>query len=429
MISPPKEISTKPGVYIFRAGSGAPLYIGKAANLKKRLVSYWQKDVSDKIRLMVKEATKLEWIEAESEIDALIKESELIKKHIPKYNILMRDDKNYFYVGLTKEVYPRIFFTHQPRALFKKKKIAEYIGPFTSGTALKSVLRLLRSIFPYCTCTEIHKRPCLSAQIRRCPGYCCLKSEKLKAQSEKQIEYRKNIGSVAAVLKGRRRKIIQELKREMREAAKNQEFEKAGKTRDQIFGLENIAGHPILPNGELIRRPYDWDKIQKNLKSILGITIQRAEGYDISNISGEEATGSMVVFTQGRPDKNQYRKFKIKTVRGANDIAMHQEVIRRRLEHPEWKMPDLMLIDGGKAQLNAAIAALRNYQLLVTSYKPKVAALAKREEELYIEGRALPLKLAFLPPETAFFFQRIRDESHRFAKKYHHKRREILYRG
>src|SRR3989338_5253242 len=402
MLALSKKIPINPGVYTFRSRGGIPLYIGKASNLRKRLVSYWRRNVSDKIKMMLAEATKVDWIETGSEIDALIKEAELIKAYITKYNILMRDDKNYFCVGITKEKFPRIFITHQPFASAQRQKIKEYIGPFTSGAALKSTLRLLRSVFPYCTCTEVHKRPCLNSEIGHCPGYCCFQpaqssnilhpptqAENVGTLEVNGKEYRKNIRGIIAVLCGRKKKLLAGLKREMREASKRREFEKAAKVRDQVLGLENIAGHSVLTNRELMQRPHDWSKIQKNLEIILGIKVSRAEGYDISNISGTEATGSMVVFTEGRPDKDQYRKFKIGTVAEPNDIAMHKEVIKRRLQHPEWKFPDLMLIDGGKAQLNAALSVVKSSGLRI-----KVASLAKREEELYIEGKNLPIKLA-----------------------------------
>ena len=165
--------------------------------------------------------------------------------------------------------------------------------------------------------------------------------------------------NIVAILSGRRKKLLRQLKKQMREAAGSQEFERAAKFRNQLRGLENIFAHSVMNNNE-IRRPLNWDRIQKNLKTIFGRNIHRAEGYDISNISGTEATGSMVVFVEGRPAKSEYRKFRIKTVSQPNDVAMLREVIRRRLAHPGWKFPDLMLIDGGKAQFNTALAALVN---------------------------------------------------------------------
>lgn len=439
--SRPQTIPQTPGVYIFRKGR-TPVYVGKAANLKKRLVSYFKKNAGDKVARLTAEADTVEWIETPSEIEALIQESELIKQHVPKYNVIMRDDKNFFFVGITQGDFPRIFLTHQPytRKTVRKKRRslrpttyklqASFIGPFTSGSALKEALRILRSIFPYCTCKEGHKRPCLNAEIGRCLGFCCLKAGG-KTPSEEKEEYRKNIKSIVSVLNGRKKSLLTELRREMRDAVKKENFEKAAKRRDQIAGLENILTHAKVMNHASSWRTrtskqgiYNWGKIQKNLETLVGARITRTEGYDISNISGTEATGSMVVFAGGRPDRAEYRMFGIKTVHQPNDIEMHKEVMKRRLNHPEWKFPDLMVIDGGKAQLNAALSVVRPVNTEI-----KVVSLAKREEELYIEKRSTPIRLATLPPETAFFFQRVRDESHRFAKKYHHKKREIFYRG
>jgi len=427
------------GVYFFLKNE-KPIYIGKAANLKKRLSSYFRKNQSMKVVQLIQEATSLKWIKTESEIDALIKEAELIKKYRPKYNIVMRDDKNYFYVAITKDKFPRVFITHQPNPSQKTKdeRQKSYIGPFTSGVALKSVLRMLRKIFPYCTCFKPHKRPCLNSEIGRCPGYCCLKSglqhshilQNVRMLSQTKNTYRKNIRNIVSVLNGKVKKLLRKLKEQMRHSVKKQNFENAAEIRDQIWGLENIFLHrrfltlPLQYSAVL-----KWTKIEKTIKKILGTeeSISRVEGYDISNISGTEATGSRVVFIDGKPAKSEYRKFKIKTVNQISDVDMLKEVVSRRVKHNEWPMPDLMLIDGGKPQLNAALAVLKNYQLLVTSNHPAVAALAKREEELYLENRQNPIRLSNLPRQTAFFFQRVRDESHRFAKSYHHKLRRLKF--
>lgn len=420
----PTPIPASAGVYIFKNRKGTPLYIGKAVNLKKRLVSYWRKDISDKIRRMLVEAAKIQWIEAESEVEALIKEAELIKKYYPKYNVLMRDDKNYSYAGIMKEEFSKIFLTHQ---IHHQK--ARFIGPFTSAGSLKIVLKLLRRVFPYCTCKKPHKRPCLNAQIGRCPGFCCLLSNPQHSNILKNIgmladaenEYKRSIRNIVDVLSGKKNRLVKILKKEMRKAALRLEFEHAAILRNQLLGLENIFKHRHIV--EVKKTPLIlWNKVEENIRKVLGTKhrISRVEGYDISNISGTAATGSMVVFVDGIPEKSEYRKFKIKTVHQPSDVDMLKEVIHRRLGHPEWPRPDLMLIDGGKPQLNAARSAVSDYQLLVI----RLAALAKREEELYIEGRDKPIPLATLPPETAFFFQRVRDESHRFAKKYHHKLRE-----
>lgn len=432
MLSVAIHITTKPGVYIFYHGTKV-LYIGKAANLKKRTASYFRKNVGEKVRQMLREATSLDWIETSSEVEAFLKEAELIKKYRPKYNIVLRDDKNYFYVGLTKEKFPKVFISHQ----LSRNKKANYIGPFTSGTALKITLRTLRRVFPYCACKKPHKRKCLSAQIGKCLGYCCILEPQEGWRDIQILEYNRNIKKIVAVLGGKQKKIVRQIKKEMREAARGQDFEKAAELRDQLSGLENIFSHRLFLTGyrdETSMVP--WERIEREVKILAGgpprarlatggrKSISRVEGYDISNLLGQEATGSMVVFVDGKPAKNEYRKFKIKWGRQISDVDMLKEIISRRLNHPEWSWPDLMLIDGGKPQLNAALSVLK-----IKKFWPRTAviALAKREEELYLPGRRFSIPLKNLPQALAQFLQRIRDESHRFARVYHHKLRQRIF--
>ena len=425
MISLSQSVPQSPGVYLFLRGS-MPIYIGKAANLKKRLSSYFRKNVASKIVQLRNEATEIKWVQTDSEIEAFIKEAELIKKHLPKFNILLRDDKNYFYVGITKSAFPKVFLTHQLDRALK----SDYIGPFTSGSALKLTLKLLRRVFPYCTCRLPHKRPCLNAQIGRCPGYCCLKISPQK-NTGVSADYMKNIRSIRGCVSGKTRHIAAVLKTGMRNASRRKAFEDAARIRDQIAGLENIFSHKLILARDKTMRAQNkfgstWVKIEKNIQTLFNLPfpITRVEGYDISNISGTEATGSMIVFLNGRPAKPEYRKFRIKTVHHISDVAMHQEVLRRRFTHKEWPLPEIILIDGGKPQLNAALHMMRDIHV---QKKVHIAGLAKREEELYIEGRKFPVRLTTLPPDTMFFFQRVRDESHRFAKAYHHKLREKAF--
>ena len=473
----PKSIPTYPGVYIFRRGS-TPLYVGKALNLKKRVSSYFTnaKSLTPKVERMLVEATSLRIIRAASEIEALLKEAELIKKWRPRYNVLMRDDKSYFYVAITKEIFPRIFVTHQPfkeRIESREKRLGKggqranprsilyslpphYIGPFTDGGALYTTLKLLRRIFPYCTCKETHKRPCLASQIGKCLGICCLRQDAfelkrigIREQKKLKIRYRRNVKNIQEILNGKKSRLENTLTRLMKSAVRKEQYEKAAIFRDQIFGLEGIFEHRSA-----LRAPqecYPWPMVESALQKTLNIAgpIHRIEGYDISNISGTEATGSMVVFSNGSANKKEYRKFRIKSVSGSNDVAMHQEVIRRRFNHPEWTLPDIIVIDGGKPQLNAVLKVIRS--LPPSPYPPKtsnrfddlkfgrsgktrfslsppfVTALAKREEILFREhGSAIRLKQR--EPSLLHLFQRIRDESHRFARAYHHELRKQKYR-
>lgn len=426
-------IPRSPGVYLFRNKSTI-LYAGKASDLKHRLASYFRSRVNKKVRALREEATSLEIIALASEIEALIKEAELIKRHVPKFNVLMRDDKNYAYAAITDEPFSHIFVTHQPATDIhkNKKNKSEFIsiGPYTSSASLKMTLKLLRKLFPYCTCISPHTRTCLNAQIGLCPGYCCMRSVAPRDRESSHKEYRAHIQAIISVLTGKGRHIIQDLKKRMRSCVKTQDFEQAAMLRDQAMGIEDVLAHRL----HLIRTPSKkknqsllWRATEKNIIMALGVPapISRVEGYDISHVSGANPTGSMVVVTDGAADNDNYRMFKIKTVAGISDVDMLKEVIHRRLAHREWQFPDLMVIDGGKPQLNAVMTVIRAHAPELTR---RVVALAKREEELYSPHIAHTIRLDSLPPETGFFFQRIRDESHRFAKRYHHKLRAISYR-
>lgn len=473
MVKRPANIPTNPGIYIFRRGAKL-LYVGKAANIRKRLVSYFRKptDLSPKIQKMLREATNITFEKTASEVEALIREAELIKKFQPRYNVLMRDDKNYSFVGITREPYPRIFVTHQPREqktgsrkreTGRKRREASrtlghlaltpkpyplfpipyplsprYIGPFTSASELHATLKMLRRIFPYCTCRRPHKRPCLNAQIGRCLGFCCADAAssrprpgralgQLPATSKDLRQYRNNIRSIITVLSGNRTRLTAHLKRAMAKAAKQERYEAAARLRDEIFGLESVFSHRAAIRGP--RLAPDWSETESRLQILLGsdMPIQRIEGYDISNISGTAATGSMVVFTYGRPDKSQYRKFRIKTVEGPNDVGMHGEVLRRRFRHAEWPFPQLIVMDGGKPQLNAARIALEAFRKQDPRLRHIIlSALAKREEILFTES-GKTVRLSREHPTLFNLFRFVRDESHRFAQAYHHKLRQRAY--
>ncbi len=427
-----KKIPRSPGVYLFRNGHDI-LYVGKANDLRARLSSYFRSRVSEKVYTLRQVSTSVEVIVLASEIEALIKEAELIKRHVPKFNVLMRDDKNYAYVAISNEPFPHIFVTHQPGARTDKRKNQSgliFIGPYTSSASLKITLKLLRKLFAYCTCRAPHTRKCLNAELGLCPGYCCMDHTLKENQESLQKQYRGHIDAIVAVLTGRGKRIMQDIKKRMRTAIAAQNFEQAAILRDQAFGIEDVLAHRLhITKTETKKKNYlnIWRNTEKNISMALGIAIpiSRVEGYDISHVSGSNSTGSMVVFTDGVSDRDNYRMFKIKTVQGINDVDMLKEVIRRRIRHAEWRFPDLMVIDGGKPQLNAVMSVIRRDAPILAS---RVVALAKRVEELYSPDKKTTIRLDSLPPETGFFFQRIRDESHRFAKRYHHKLREISYR-
>ena len=394
------RLPTTVGVYAFKKGAKF-FYVGKAANIKERV-----KQHKDLLGL----AKEIGYIKTNSEIEALILEAKLIKKIQPKYNVLWRDDKNYFYVAITKESFPRVFITHQLKIKNCKLKI-DFIGPFIEGTSLKRALTYLRRTFPYYTSKSHPKGSCLWCHLKLCPGPDPVKPE-----------YQKNIKSLIFVLKGNSRKVLNDLKRRMKKSSLLREYEKAAKIRDKITSLERVISHARVFEPQIEPAGVDPQQIPG-----------RAEAYDVSNIQGEEAAGSMVTFINGRPAKSFYRKFKIKIAGKPNDIAMIKEILSRRLRHTEWPYPDLILIDGGKAQLNAALRAinLATINLAKPSYRLglakfgniRIMAIAKKKNELFIEGRKKPVLLKTLPREMFNLILQLRDEAHRFAISYHRKLR------
>lgn len=389
------------GVYAYFKGARL-LYIGKAVNIKERVKNHFNQP-GYRDDLFIDKVNHIGYIKTNSEIQALLLEANLIKKYQPKYNITWKDGKNYFWVGITKEELPRVFITHQPQLKPKAYRLKpNFIGPFVEGTALKRALDYLRKAFPYYTSRKHPQKNCLWCQLKLCPG-----------PNPDKKSYQKNIRNLIAVLQGKSQLVLSGLKKEMKKAAASQGFELAGKIRDQIESLEKIIAHSH------VFEPIDLNPTENELPKKW--SFKRVEAYDISNIQGKTAVGSMVVFIDGKPDKSRYRKFKIKMRNEPNDTAMIKEVISRRFGHPEWPYPDLILIDGGKAQLNAAISILKPkaYKL-----KPKVMAIAKRKNELYIGGEKKPVLLKSLPREVFNLILQLRDEAHRFALAYHHKLRK-----
>lgn len=430
-----KVLPKKIGVYVFRDAGKRMLYIGKASNIRNRVKSHFERPTF-RDSLFMNKVAGIGYQVTGSEIEALLLESKLIKKYQPKYNVMWKDDKKYFYVAITKEKLPRVFLTHQPSAQAKfkmqnakvkitnqnAKLIPTYrlppsndVGPFVDGRALKKTLRFLRRIFPYYTQKKHPLLPCPWCHLELCPG-----------PHPNPREYRKNIKNIIQVLWGRKTSVLKKLKRRIREAAAKKEFEKAAKIRDQLRALENIFSHArVLGEGPegMPQAKSEWTKTQNALQKILGSKrkISRIEACDIANIQGQEATGSIVTFITGKPAKDFYRKFKIRISGKPNDVAMIAETVSRRLRHKEWGVPDVLLIDGGKGQLNAALKT-KNQEPRMKN-KIKVLALAKKENELYIEGRKQSLLLKNLPDDVSNLILHLRDESHRFARAYHHKLR------
>jgi excinuclease ABC subunit C len=455
------------GVYLFYQKNKI-IYIGKAINIQKRVKNHFhpaRRSFSEggtifKDNILSKLTTKIGYLETNSEITALILEANLIKKNQPKFNVVWKDDKKYFYVAIAQnnKKIPFVYITHQPRpsvipGLIRNPEITQtthaldsrfrgndtkknaheatqYIGPFIEGNALKKTLKFLRKAIPYYTNKSHSKNKCMWCHLGLCPG-----------PEPDLLEYKKNIKKLILILKGKKSAVLRSLKNEMEQLSKENKFEEAGKIRDKFFSLEKIMAHAHILNSEFGGGPTssELSGVMESLAKIIGLKkpVNRIECYDVSNIQGKNATGSMVVFINGLPDKSQYKKFKIKwgnesrlqgnrgssipKESGPNDIAMLEEILKRRFNHPEWEYPEIILIDGGKAQLNIAIKAknLNSKSKLI-----KIVSIAKGKQELFIEGKIKPIPLKLLPQEVYNLIKQLDDEAHRFAITYHKKLRK-----
>jgi excinuclease ABC subunit C len=404
-----KELPRVPGVYLYRNLSGKVIYVGKAVNLKNRVSSYFQnKDLDPKTTELVKHIVGLEWIEVGSEFEALVLEADLIKRYKPKYNIRLRDDKNYVYLKITKEDYPRITVVHQIT-----DHEAEYLGPFTDSGAIRTILKLGRKIFPFCTCSLPADEICLYYHIGLCPGHG---PKYISAR-----DYQKNINGLRKLFSGKVRPLRSEFTIKMKAAARDHKFEEAAKYRDNIKYLSRIERSHIISERDLSA---DAGLAQVANALEMDDLPQKIECFDISNVMGTAATGSMVVFRNGISSPKDYRRFQIKTVKGANDFAMMAEVLRRRFSLGETKrkdkafsdLPDLVILDGGKGQLSAVA---KNVQL---PEGVKLVSLAKRFDHLFqIKKGSFNEVILKEDSEGKYLIQRVRDEAHRFAVSYHHK--------
>ncbi|MDZ7786038.1 MAG: excinuclease ABC subunit UvrC [Candidatus Saccharibacteria bacterium] len=422
------QLPTTPGVYFHKNAAGEIIYIGKAANLRGRVRQYFQKSRGrdPKTEALVAEIRDIDWREVETELDALFLEAELIRRYMPQYNILLRDDKSLAYVRVShKSKHPTVTITRRPL-----DDNADYLGPYHSALTVKRALKALRKIFPYSTHKGVvPKRACLQAHLGLCPG--------LEADMAPLGEYRANLKKLTKYLRAERVQVMRELEKEMKESAKKSQFEKAAKLRNQLFALRHLSRQIVFSDSESldISKDYGLRDLQKLLN--LPAVPRRIEGYDVSHQHGTDNVASMVVFTAGIPDKSAYRKFKLR-IPGNNDFAHMHEALSRRLKPryiKNWGKPDLILIDGGKGQLSSAIKACEEAGIEIP-----MIGLAKREEEIImhvnsrvvLSDKELKNQSGFVRKEGEFLvgelpktshivklLQRIRDESHRFAVSYH----------
>jgi excinuclease ABC subunit C len=404
------------GVYCFTNKKEEVLYIGKASNLRKRVKDHFQNPTL-KEEFFLNETEKIGYIKTDSEISALILEANLIKKYKPKFNIVWRDDKNYFFVGMTKEKYPQIFITHQPQKITN----AEFVGPFVDGKAIKESLKILRKIFPFRSCKKIPKRPCLWYHLGYCPGPCALKISKTEIENSfVERDCQNNAKRVLEILKEGEKEIIKKLKKKMKALAKKLEFEEAGKIRDQIFKLEKVFSHSKIFEKSIFfeRKTFLLEK----LKEFFGLkSLSRIEAFDISNIRGKLAVGALVGFLGENFKERFFRKFKIKFEKRLSDLYMTEEILKRRFSHSEWGIPDVILLDGGKAHLNLGKKIKKEFPEFK---KIKICSLAKKSEKIFLEGKEEPILLKNLDKEVSNFILNLNKKVHKFAISYHRKLRE-----
>jgi excinuclease ABC subunit C len=423
-----RQFPQSPGVYLMKDAAGRVIYVGKAKNLRARAGSYFLKAAADDRRTaeLVKEICDIDFLEAESEVDALLAEARLVKDIQPKFNHDLKDDKTFPYLEIfTREVFPRVEFTREP-----SERGTQLYGPFASAGSLRGAIQVLQKIFKFRTCSlDIDEseekwrwfRPCLLASINQCTAPCNLRISK--------EEYRKDINRLRMFLEGKKQSLLEEMRKDMKSAATNLQFEKAARLRDEIKMLETLNERGDLdthvqPEVFYVDPKKGLAGLQKVLK--LKTTPRTIEGVDIAHLGGGETVASLVQFIDGLPFKPNYRRFKIRGVEGIDDFASIHEVVARRFQrlHEESEVfPDILLIDGGKGQLNAGLAAFRALEI----EPPTVLSLAKQEEEIFVMGRDEPLRLS-RHAYALRLLQYVRDEAHRFAQHYHHilRRKSLL---
>jgi len=442
-----KTLPKEPGVYFHKDASGEIIYVGKAAVLRNRVRQYFQasRNRDPKTEALVEEIFDTDWMVVDSELEALFLEAEMIRRYMPRFNILLRDDKAMSYIRIDYDSdYPTVTTTRRPL-----DDGARYFGPYFSTYGVRQALKLLRRIFPFATGkTHGQKRASLYYHIGLDPG--------LEEGRTSLEDYRRNLRKLIAVIEGKRTSIITETEREMKRAAKEQRFEDAAHYRNQLFLLQNLSKQIIFSDKEFL--DISKDRALSGLTELLGLRDypRRIEGYDISHMQGTNVVASMVAFTNGVSDKSEYRKFK--TSQRNDDPGNMYETLLRRLSDKNlrgWGTPDLILIDGGTQQVNAAVRA----QVERGTHVP-VVGVAKREEELIIKvdgsnidtsklignaeytvqnngdfvvvnlhpgqfkssGHSLNLRgsnKVYKYDDVIKLIQRIRDESHRFAVSYH----------
>ncbi|MBL7134500.1 MAG: excinuclease ABC subunit UvrC [Phycisphaerae bacterium] len=419
------DLPATPGVYLFKDAAGVVLYVGKAKSLRPRVASYFQPAADllasrgPEIKRMIDDlVVDVDILECDSEVDALLRENRLIKDIQPPFNARQKDGKSFPYIQITtREDFPRVSITRQPG----EKNVRLY-GPFVSVNDLRAALPMMQRVFKFRTCTldletdcefQTGYRPCILFNIKQCTAPC--------AAAVTKEDYAVQIKHLRQFLESKGSQLKRELDREMAAAAEALDFEHAARIRDELRALESLQKRGLVHDDMQPELFYvDPKEGLAKLGRLLGLdTAPRTiEGVDIAHLQGGEMCGSLVTFIDGRPFKDGYRRYGIKTVAGSDDTACIREVVWRRYKIAGMEadlFPDVILIDGGKGQLNAAWRAFDEL-----AFRPPVLlSLAKREEEIHVHGRDKPLSLPRRNPALRLL-QCVRDEAHRFAQHYHH---------
>ncbi|MCR4329987.1 MAG: UvrB/UvrC motif-containing protein [Candidatus Roizmanbacteria bacterium] len=409
-----KNLPNTTGVYFFLNKENVPVYIGKAINIAARIGNHIADTKNIKEAKMREASAYLDWRETNSEFEALLLEAKMIKKYSPVFNVSLKDDKTNAYIVIPKQKLPRILFVRENQI---PDNLLFWFGPLTSMHMARSLMRRIRRSIPFCT--DQRKSACFYSHIglcSPCPGVI----EKLENGEEKKVltsQYNRNIRRVISVLNGNGERVIRLLKRDMKEYSDNEQFEEAAIIRNRMTHLHELFRKRLFFDEQLEDPMFLYKKRtedSEDLKRVLAMSkLDRIECFDVSLFSAKQAVASMVVFTQGAPNKKEYRRFRIRK-KSIYDPQMLAEVLKRRLTHTEWQLPDVIIIDGGRPQLRYVFTSLEK-QLGVI---PEIIGIAKRPDRL-IRARTLePIDVTSDSP-ALHYVQRARDEAHRFARKYH----------
>ena len=411
-----KTLPSAPGVYFHKNAEGEVIYVGKAAVLKNRVRQYFQNTEKDpKTTALVAEIAMTDWLVVDTEMDALFLESEMIKRYMPKWNILLRDDKTVSYVRIDmKSEVPYVTLTRNPEG-----DDAEYIGPFYAKKTVSDALRILRKVFPYYIKPYDGKKS-LDTDLGLNPG--------IEIGKTTPKEYKKDLKKLIKYLEGGRKTLLTEIEKEMKYAAAEGKYEEAAKLRNQLFGLQELRKRIVFSDKEFM--DISQDEALKQLKELLNLpeVPKRIEGYDISHQSGQDVVGSMVVFVNGASDRAEYRKFKLRNQKN-DDTGNLREVLERRMKHDEWEMPNLIILDGGIGQISAVLDLCKEKNIPVIG-RNKSGDHARNAGVTIIIPTDDKYDEIEINPEShvAKLIARIDEESHRFAITYHRllKRKNML---